>query len=296
MHPATLAAFQDELEKIATAREMEKDAFRELIPKGVKAVKEALIGGRKLVANPGVFHAERKAAVGVGEGLIDALGKKGVKIHRARVKSPGSLTAGGHTKVPDDLLGMQFYAKTPEEAKAAVEHLRSIGAENLSHKVVARPGYHGVNIKGTHQGTPFELQASPGRISNMGQIMEHSLGYKVSTEAPKANFIDKWFGKKVAPRMVGAGSWASAPDAAVRAGVPGATYHAVPGRAPVRMSAPTNRISPPTPAPAPVGRTPPTATAPVTPPQPQAPRRRNPFSGFFGGPPAAPALVPSYAG
>jgi hypothetical protein len=56
----------------------------------------------------------------------------------------------------------------------------------------------------------------------MGQIMEHSLGYKVQTEAPKANRVDRWFGKKVAPKMVRTGSWATAPDAAVRAGVPGA--------------------------------------------------------------------------
>ena len=36
----------------------------------------------------------------------------------------------------------------------------------------------------------------------MGQIMEHSLGYKQKTEAPLANRFDKWVGREVAPRMV----------------------------------------------------------------------------------------------
>ena len=152
MHPATLAAFEDELRKIAADQEMKKEAFRELIPKGLKAAKQAFFGGKKLVSGgAGLFQAEREAAVRTGTGLMDALGTRGVKIHRARIKSPGSLAAGGHTKVPDDLLGMQFYAKTPEEARAAVEHLKSVGAQNVTNKVVARPGYHGVNKKGTHE-------------------------------------------------------------------------------------------------------------------------------------------------
>ena len=46
--------------------------------------------------------------------------------------------------------------------------LEGQGVTGLSSSAKARPGYHGVNIKGLYQGTPVEMQVNPGRISNMG--------------------------------------------------------------------------------------------------------------------------------
>ncbi len=194
----TLSAFADELEKISqweTAR------------LGWKAAKGALFGGTKLKAAPGVFHAERQAATRAGKSLMEGLGESGVKVHRARVKTPGSIAANRSTAVPDDLLGLQAYGKSPADVERVLGALRARGVEVAKVSPHARPGYHGVNIKGTYRGTPMEMQVSPGRLSNMGQMMEHSLGYKPATEAPLSTFIDRWVGKHVAPRMVRARSW-----------------------------------------------------------------------------------------
>ena len=188
-----LTAFEDELEKIAV---------RETVRVGWKAIKSAVRGGTKLDAPAGAFHSQRKQAVTSGNSLMAALQKRGIKTHRARVKSPQSMEAKGLTEVPNDLLGMQAYAKGPDDVKKLMNALRAEGVEGISASAKTRPGYHGVNIKGTYKGVPIEYQASPGRISNAGQVMEHSLGYKQKTEAPLANAFDKWVGKKVAPRMV----------------------------------------------------------------------------------------------
>jgi hypothetical protein len=193
MNEVVLHAFEDELEKIAV---METARI------GWKALKGALRGGTKLDAPAGVFHAQRKQAVTHGDTLMEALRKRGITTHRARVKSPQSIAAKGLTEVPNDLLGMQAYAKSPQDVQNIMTALRAEGVEGLAASAKTRPGYHGVNIKGTYQGVPLEYQASPGRVSNMGQVMEHSLGYKQKTEAPMANAFDKWFGRRVAPRMV----------------------------------------------------------------------------------------------
>lgn len=213
-----LAAFCDELEKISA---LEKEAIFETLRVGAKALKQSLLGGKKLVhGGEGMFHAERQLAVSKGQELMSGMEEAGIKIHRARVKSPGSIAANAAKNpntahvVPDDLLGMQTYGHGPEHVQKVLDHLTSKGAKIHKISPQSRPGYHGVNIKGHHDGVNFELQVSPGRTSNMGQIMEHSLGYKPATEAPHSNFIDRWVGKHVAPRMVSAGSW-----------VPGAADH-----------------------------------------------------------------------
>jgi len=201
MNRRTSHAFADELSKIHSG-ELEKTAVRETLRIGRKALSAALRGGTKLHAPPGVFKAERDAAVTAGTGLMEALKRRGVTTHRARVKSPGSIMANGGSGLPDDLLGMQTYGKGPEDVKKLLSALRSEGVTGISASTKARKGYHGVNIKGSYKGTPIEYQVSPGRISNMGQIMEHSLGYKQVTEAPNANRIDKWVGRVIAPKMV----------------------------------------------------------------------------------------------
>ena len=204
MHPVTQDAYFRELEKLA---DHEKEAIFETLRVGWKAGKGALLGGKKLQAPPGVYQQERARAVQKGNALMKALKGRGVPTHRARVKSPGSIEAGGHTQVPDDLLGMQVYGDGPKDVEKIIKQLKEQGVEVAKVSPHARPGYHGINIKGTYQGTPVEMQVSPSRLSNMGQQMEHSLGYKPATEAPRSNAFDRWFGKKVAPRMVQRGSW-----------------------------------------------------------------------------------------
>lgn len=205
-------AMADELVKIHESNiekvsAKEKEAIFETLRHGAKALKGALLGGTKLRAAPGAFQAQRKAAVAAGDDLMAALNKRGIKTHRARVKSPSSIEAKGLTEVPDDLLGMQIYGKGPESVKQTMDALKAQGVTGLRADKVVRPGYHGVNIKGMSGKTPMEMQISPGRMSNIGQQMEHSLAYKAKTEAPFSNFIDRWFGKKVAPKMVSSGSW-----------------------------------------------------------------------------------------
>ena len=209
MHPSTLQGFSDEMEKLAY-QQMEKEAIFETARVGWKAGKQALLGGRRLVADPGMHHEARVNAVRRGNRLMTTLDDQGFKVHRARVKTPESMAAKGMTEssaVPDDLLGMQLYGKSPRDVQRIVEQLRAQGVTGIAQSVKVKPGYHGVNIKGTYRGTPMEMQVSPSRVSNAGNIMEHSLGYKVKTEAPRANWFDKWVGKKVAPQMVKARSW-----------------------------------------------------------------------------------------
>ena len=208
MDQAVFSAFLKEAQALSYQDSLEKDAVYETARVGGKAVWSALRGGTKLKAAPGAFLPERQQAVQHGERLMSSLREGGVKVHRARVKSPSSIQAGGHTTVPDDLLGMQFYAKDPAAVAAAVKKLEAAGVTGIQQSAKVRPGYRGVNIKGTYQGTPIELQASPGRMSNVGQMMEHSLGYKPALEAPRSNWFDRWFGQRVAPRMVSSqGGW-----------------------------------------------------------------------------------------
>lgn len=193
------AAFVEELAKLEG---IEKVAIRETLRVGKKAFKAAVTGGTELKAPPGMFLAERRSAVEHGNALMKALKKRGVTTHRARVKSPSSMAAKGLKEVPNDLLGMQAYASGPRGVRDLMEALKAEGVTGISASMKTRPGYHGVNIKGTYKGVPVEYQASPGRMSNFGQVMEHSLGFKQKTEAPAANVFDKWVGKQVAPRMV----------------------------------------------------------------------------------------------
>ena len=201
------AAFFDEQEKIAA--HMEKEAIFETVRHGYKATKAALLGGTKLRSGgTGLLEEERRQATSVGTDFIKNLRGGGVKIHRARVKTPASMKAKGiTTSAPDDLLGLQTYAKSPDHAKQIIAQLKSRGVKVTEVGKKIRPGYHGINVKFTHKGVPGEMQIHPSRRSTVGTSMEHSLGYKVQTEAPKANRFDKWFGRKVAPRLVRSGSW-----------------------------------------------------------------------------------------
>ena len=184
--------------------ELEKEAIFETLRVGYKALKQALHGGTALAAPAGVLQPEREAAVKSGQELMEKLKGHGLEVHRARVKSPGSIEANGQPGVPNDLLGLQAYARSPEEVAKHMQALHAAGVNVKKSKLIQRPGYHGINVHGEFNGTPLEMQFSPGRRSNAGQIMEHSLAYKPETEAPRSNFIDRWVGKHVAPKLVGA--------------------------------------------------------------------------------------------
>lgn len=179
-----------------------KQAQKEALRIGIKALRQAFMGKRKLIAEPGIFYQQRQTAVNEGNRLMRALEQSGVNVRRARVKSPASMQAKGLTAIPDDLLGMQVYGRNMSDVNNVMQALQSHGVSGLSQSLKVRPGYHGVNIKGTLGSVPMEMQVSPGRISNVGQMMEHALGYKQLTEAPRANWLDKWFGKRVAPWLV----------------------------------------------------------------------------------------------
>lgn len=201
---AVYAAFSDEMQKISEYR---KEAIFETLRSGFKAAKQAIFGGKKLTAGPGAFLPQRQAAVSAGDDLINGMEGSGLKIHRGRVKSPESIMGKGGTGVPDDLLGMQAYAKGPEDVARYMKGLRDAGVDISESTALTRPGYHGINIKGNYKGTPMEMQLSPGRLSNMGTMMSHNLAYKPKTEAPWSNAFDRWFGDKVAPKMISGGSW-----------------------------------------------------------------------------------------
>lgn len=198
-----VVAMQQEMTKEA----LDKEALFETLRVGLKAAKQVLLGGKKLLAPAGVLHAERQEAVVAGEALMKKLHGAGSPVHRARVKSPGSITANNAPGIPNDLLGLQMYANSPAEMHGHLENLRTAGMDVHKTSILMRPGYHGVNAKGMFGKTPVEVQISPGRLANMGQIMEHSLVYKPQTEAPLSNAVDRWVGKNVAPRMVQRGSW-----------------------------------------------------------------------------------------
>lgn len=208
-------SFSDELLKIALEKnsEMGKEAISATLKSGWKALKSSVpgLGKKELVAAPGILQPQRQQAVQTGKKLMGQLEESGVNIQRARVKAPESIAAKGLTSAPDDLLGMQMYAKSPEEVAQAVGALRRSGVSGLDIRPKVRQGYHGINIKGVAGETPMELQLVPGVRSNIGQQMEHTLGYKVNTEAPGATAFDKWVGKEIAPKMVSSGSWLNDP-------------------------------------------------------------------------------------
>jgi hypothetical protein len=181
---------------------MDKEAIWSTLRAGAKALGQSFWGGTRMQAPAGVFQRQRALAAARGQSLMGHLQRGGMSVHRARVKSPQSIQAKGLTRVPDDLLGMQIYGRAPGDVARVIQLLRGAGAQGLKASGKVRPGYQGINIKGTYRGTPMEMQVSPGRISNMGQMMEHSLGYKQLTEMPRATWLDKWFGRKMAPWMV----------------------------------------------------------------------------------------------
>jgi hypothetical protein len=186
----------------------EKEAIFETLRHGWKALRQATRGGTRLsTPTSGVLQAERDAAVAAGEGLMGQMKDQGINIHRARVKTPQSITAKGVEGVPDDLLGMQMYADNPQAVESTMEKLRQMGVTNIGPEAKVRPGYHGVNIKAQYQGTPLELQIHPNRTSTVGSLMEHALAYKPKTEAPYSTVVDRAVGKHVAPRLVQRGSW-----------------------------------------------------------------------------------------
>lgn len=190
---------------------LEKIAVFETLRHGLKALYGTVVGGKHL--NPGaagLLHNERTQAVNAGNALMKQLEQRGVDIHRARIKSPGSMQAKGITSVPDDLLGMQTYMHTPEDVTKTLAALKEMGVESTS-KYLNRPGYAGVNIKGNYQGTPFELQGSPSRLTNLAQQMDHSLTYKPETEAPYMNVIDRLVGKHLLGKAVRKGNWMEHP-------------------------------------------------------------------------------------
>jgi hypothetical protein len=203
MNPIHQQGYVDALE----AAGLEKTAIMETLRHGYKAVKGALGSPiqklRGKPAAPGMFRPQRVKATQHGDDLMKSLRDSGVTTQRARVKTPGSMAAKGITHtMPDDLLGMQTYAKGPEGVQKTMDALRGAGVENLNAEALTRKGYHGVNVKGQYQGTPMEMQIAPSPMSLIGNQLEHSLVYKQLTESPDANWFDKFIGTKVAPKMV----------------------------------------------------------------------------------------------
>lgn len=191
----------------------EKIAIIETIRHGAKALKQSLLGGHKLEVTPGIMMGAREQAGSHGKELISILRRAGHNIHRSRVKTPESIAGAQKNfapgqELPNDLLGMQMYARTPTEAAGALKALEAAGVTIDSKKLMSKPSYYGVNVKGRYKGTPLELQFSPGRLSNAGQIMNHALTYKPKTEAPMSTFFDRWFGAKVTPKLVQDPRWA----------------------------------------------------------------------------------------
>lgn len=198
--------YQDGYNAVLESAGLEKTAIMATMRHGYKALKGALGSPIRSLRGkpqaPGMFRPQRIQAAQHGDELMKAMRGAGVRTQRARVKAPASMAAKGLTSIPDDLLGMQAYAKSPADVKKTMDALRDAGVEGIAASAKTRPGYHGINIKGMYQGTPLEMQLSPGAMSNVGQQLEHSLVYKQLTEAPDANWFDKWFGKNVAPKMV----------------------------------------------------------------------------------------------
>jgi len=183
--------------------DMQKRALFETLRHGAKALWQLLPRTARFgKVAPGMLLAQRQRAATQGQRLVKQLGRSGINVVRGRVKSPASMLAKGLTAAPDDLLGMQAYVRNPAEVQAAMQALKRLGVKNVSAAGKLRPGYAGINIKGMYRNTPLELQLSPGRLSNAGQLLEHSLGYKATTEAPYSTFIDRFVGRSVAPRMV----------------------------------------------------------------------------------------------
>ena len=185
---------------------LEKTAIMASLRHGYKALKGALGAPiRSLRGNPqvaGLFRPQRMKAVQHGDDLLDSLRRTGVRTQRARVKSPASMAAKGLTEVPDDLLGMQTYGKSPQDVQKTMDALREVGVEDIAASAKTKPGYHGINIKGQYQGTPVEMQVAPSPMSLIGNQLEHSLVYKQLTESPDANWLDNLIGTKVAPKLV----------------------------------------------------------------------------------------------
>jgi len=188
------------------------------VAKGSKAVLQTLAPGRSLASPvaPGMFQAARETALTGGRSLAKQLGRFGTQIVGARIKTPGSMAAKSLTSVPNDLLGMRTYVRSAADVEKLLGNLRRAGVNvgNVAGKL--RPGYHGLNIKGTYQGTPMEMQALPGKVSDIAQRMQHSLGYKVQTEAPYATRLDKLIGNRVVPRVLQRSSWSPRATAAMR--------------------------------------------------------------------------------
>jgi 8-oxo-dGTP pyrophosphatase MutT (NUDIX family) len=207
--PAFLALHEDYPTKVAQLDQV-KEAGQALraIWKGLSSVVRPSPGIPKLNVAPGPFYSQRlHAAVRMPE-LYHGLSQKGFKVVRQRIKEPTSIAGhiqAGRTGLPDDVLGMQVYARGLGDVEQALQTLRQLGVRRISSKAFVKPTYHGINVKGMYRGIPMELQLSPGRLANFGQIALHSLSYK-----PRAVLggLDKLIAGKILPWFSGS-SWMS---------------------------------------------------------------------------------------
>lgn len=147
-----------------------------------KSFKESMIGGKAKAIKIPKDNFMIKSRTKASRSFNNLKNSLSGRIHRARVKSPESIKNKGISDINDidDLLGVQKYSKDPfKDASSISKKLTGAKIKRLNRK-----GYKGVNIKGSFNGIPTEVQLSPGRVSNMGQILQHN-AYK-----PPKGFTD----------------------------------------------------------------------------------------------------------
>lgn len=137
-----------------------------------KAAKESLLGTNKAkgIASHGPMQQYRAAA---GKAHSKVKDKLDGAVHRSRTKTHKSISNKGiKPDDADDLLGVQMYSKHPDKGLSKAEKVFDSG--NYDIKKLNRKGYKGINVKGEVDGIPTEVQLSPGRRSNFGQILQHN--------------------------------------------------------------------------------------------------------------------------
>jgi len=161
------------------------------------AFKESIVGGRKGFDVPvkgDFFKSFRTDAQNTFNTKISPNLVK--QPHRARIKGDESIRGIEFHKGKklDDLVGMQYYEK--KSPQAAIHESKKLFDGPVTVKKKNKKGYKGVNIQGKMKGVPTEIQLSPGKRSNFGQILQHN-AYK-----PPEGFTK--FDKKVSDMVGGA--------------------------------------------------------------------------------------------
>lgn len=153
---------------------LDKEASRKIIPAIYKALKETVIGSSKITNEAGEFYNKKNKTFKAYQSFAKKIGENNV--HRMRLKSKASIVENlRKNKELVDLVGVQLTpSKTLKDVENNIKRMEDVGAKIIRNKKIIKPGYVGSNTVIKYHGKIMEVQQTPSRMANFGQIIQHN--------------------------------------------------------------------------------------------------------------------------